>query len=213
MSRAIVIGGTGATGKELIKELIKSSKISHITSLVRKKDESVESDKLEQVVIDFEKMSDHQECFNGCNVGFCCLGTTAKIAGSNANFEHIELGYSSQFSKMAKQGNVESMHVLTSIGTNANSWFTYPRVKGQIEEAMKNDKFNHCSAYRPGLLDRGKTDRIFEKILLPLLPSIPVNTVAKGMLSNYLSEFENPPPIHSFKVFGHRDLFNLAKQL
>ncbi|EGG20721.1 putative transcription coactivator [Cavenderia fasciculata] len=209
-----IVGGTGATGKELIKELIKSSKISHITSLVRRKDESVESDKLDQVVIDFERMSDHQDSFKGNNVAFCCLGTTRKQAGSAENFEHIELGYSSEFSKLAKQENVDSMHLLTSGGANANSWFLYMRVKGQIEEAMKKDQFNHLSVYRPGMLDRGQSDRMVEKILVHILPTIHVNVVAKGMLKNYLNQLDNPPtPIPSFNIIGHRDLFNLAKQL
>ena len=34
--RAIVIGGTGSTGRELVRELISSSRVAKVTSLVRR---------------------------------------------------------------------------------------------------------------------------------------------------------------------------------
>ena len=35
----------------------------------------------EQKVVDFDKISEHKEAFQDCQVGFCCLGTTKGKSG------------------------------------------------------------------------------------------------------------------------------------
>jgi oxidoreductase len=56
------------------------------------------------------------------------------------------------------------MSYVSSQGANPNSWFLYPKTKGEVEEALKNLKFQSTSIYRPGLLDRGSKARLVEKI-------------------------------------------------
>eukprot|EP01133_Synstelium_polycarpum_P001466 gene1466-1703_t len=147
----IVIGGTGATGKELVKELIASNKIAHITSIVRRKDDSIAD---EQVVVDMEKLEERKDLFANHDVAFCTIGTTKKQAGSAEAFRHIDYGYSTTFSRLAKEANVQSMHLLTSTGANANSWFLYMKTKGEIEEEMKRQQFKSLSIYRPAKLEQ-----------------------------------------------------------
>ena len=36
----------------------------------------------EQRVVDFEKLKESPEAFSGFDVGFCCVGTTRRVAGS-----------------------------------------------------------------------------------------------------------------------------------
>ena len=36
----------------------------------------------EQRVVDFEKLKESPEVFSGFDVGFCCVGTTRRVAGS-----------------------------------------------------------------------------------------------------------------------------------
>ena len=54
--------------------------------------------------------------------------------------------------------------VLTSMGSNTNSWSLYLKTKGQIEESSKEEAFEYTSIFRPGLLDRGGDKRTVEKI-------------------------------------------------
>eukprot|EP01133_Synstelium_polycarpum_P001005 gene1005-1132_t len=113
MSRALVIGGTGATGKELIRQLIASNKISHITSIVRRRDETIAD-------------------------------------GSYEAFRHIDFGYSTRFSRLAREANVPALHIMTSSGADPKSWFSYMKMKGEIEEEVKRYQFQSLSIYRPG---------------------------------------------------------------
>ncbi|KYR00799.1 putative transcription coactivator [Tieghemostelium lacteum] len=215
--RAIVIGSTGATGKCLIQELLSSNRFSKVTSIVRKTDDTLKNDKLEQVVVDMENLGAYKELFRNKDAAFCCLGTTRKIAGSTENQKHIELDYSSAFSKLCKEGNVKTMHLVTSQGANKDSWFFYPKLKGEIEEAMRVDNFDSLTIYRPGLLDRLTKDRAtFENVLVAVLPSLKVSTLAKSMRIACEKEFNEQdssfiPPTKPVKIFYNSEIYNLAK--
>ena len=60
-------------------------------------------DWLEQKVVDFEKLEESigQE-LSGCEVGFCCLGTTRKQAGSDAAFRKVDHEYVRTIATLAK---------------------------------------------------------------------------------------------------------------
>ncbi|EFA80926.1 putative transcription coactivator [Heterostelium album PN500] len=209
MLRVIVIGGSGATGKELLKELIASPKVASITSLGRRNVDDLQSEKLNQVIVDFEKLDDYKESFKGQEAAFCCLGTTKKQAGTAEKFRHIELDYSSAFSRLAKEANIEQMHLLTSQGANPNSWFLYMKTKGEIEEAMKRDTFKNLYIYRPGFLNRGATDRFGEKALSYLMSGIPVNTVARSMVKLFERQNEQTPS--GVNVLYNKEIYKESK--
>lgn len=81
--RAVVLGGSGACGRELMEELIRSPKYTSITSLGRREMTFKNpSAKVEQIVIDMEKLDDYKSAFTSQDVAFCCFGTTRKAAGS-----------------------------------------------------------------------------------------------------------------------------------
>ncbi|ELR22699.1 HIV1 Tat interactive protein, putative [Acanthamoeba castellanii str. Neff] len=66
--RAIVLGGTGATGRELVRELIESPKWSRITLINRRQADEFQSDKVEQVVVNMDEMEQHADSFKDHDV-------------------------------------------------------------------------------------------------------------------------------------------------
>ncbi len=48
---------------------------------------------------------------------------------------------------------------------------SYMQTKGQVEHAVLSLRFPRCYLYRPGLLDRGDSKRMIEKVGLLFLPS------------------------------------------
>ena len=76
--KAIVIGGTGATGAYLLQELLASDRITSVTALTRRAI-SVDHPRLNQQIVDFEQLEDVS--ISG-DLAFSCLGTTRKAAGS-----------------------------------------------------------------------------------------------------------------------------------
>eukprot|EP01102_Stenamoeba_stenopodia_P019501 TRINITY_DN7381_c0_g1_i1.p1 TRINITY_DN7381_c0_g1~~TRINITY_DN7381_c0_g1_i1.p1 ORF type:complete len:246 (-),score=48.08 TRINITY_DN7381_c0_g1_i1:254-931(-) len=182
--KALVIGATGATGKSLVANLLKSPTVSKVTILVRRKatDLFQASDKLEEHVINMDEMESHAAAFKDHDVSYCCLGTTRKDAGSAEAFRKVDLEYASVFTRLSKEAGVSHFHLVSSVGANKNSWFLYPQTKGEIEQYVQDQKFKVTSIWRPGLLDRGDAARTVEKIASVFMGSISVETVARAMM-------------------------------
>lgn len=67
------------------------------------------------------------------------------------------------------------------MGSNPNSWFLYPRTKGQVELELAQKQLNLLTIFKPGLLRQRKDARTIEKILgkLPFVPGITARETAE----------------------------------
>jgi oxidoreductase len=195
---AIVIGGTGAIGKYVILELLKNEQFNKVTLLARRKYMSPEApnqefthEKLIQKIVDMDKLDDIKSEFAGHDKAFCCLGTTRKDAGSAENFRKIDYDLIVKFAILCKESNVPQIDVVSASGANANSWFLYPKTKGQADDAILDMNFQRCTIWRPGLLERGSDARPIESFLTAItfgMAGIPVQKVAAAMVKQSLVE-------------------------
>ena len=69
-----------------------------------------------------------------------------------------------RLAKAAQEAGVSHCSVVSSMGAKSSSWFLYMKTKGQVEEGLRGLGFSYTSIFRPGLLRRGNTDRLGEKI-------------------------------------------------
>ena len=86
---ALVLGGTGAIGAELVSQLLSSDACTSLTTLGRR-DEEARAPKHHPVRVDYEDLSASASAFNDVDVAFCALGTTRKDAGSAEAFRRVE---------------------------------------------------------------------------------------------------------------------------
>lgn len=160
---AIIIGGSGLTGTQLLKILLTSNVYEKVVCLVRNASK-ISHPKLEQHVIDFDNPETYEELIEGDDM-FCCLGTTIKKAGSEAEFEKVDLVYPIQFAKIASQRGIRQFSLISSLGANPNSGNFYLRTKGKCEEELRKIGFQSTSIFRPSLLlGNRKEFRLGEKI-------------------------------------------------
>ena len=161
--KAIIIGGTGATGRQLIKQLLKSDKWGEITSIGRKPVlDGEKHDKLQDIVLEnLYDLSSTEELWKGHDVFFNCIGTTRKRAGSAKKFIEIEAGISMEAAKIASHAKISHASVVSASGANHNQWardwihpLLYIRTIGQKEQTVIKNKFNRVSIFRPGMLIR-----------------------------------------------------------
>ncbi|XP_067936050.1 oxidoreductase HTATIP2-like [Watersipora subatra] len=218
LKSAFVIGYTGATGKELVKELAKSKRFERVTLIGRRKVEydDAELQKFEQRVIDYEKLKDLAGEFSGFDVGFCCLGTTRKEAGSAEAFRHVDYDYVHQIGLNCKEGGTKHFHLVSSAGADANSSFLYPQVKGQIESALADMQFERLSIYRPRMLKRSDAARAGEKFFYCLVKPIelispatvvtPCDLLSRAMIVNC-----DTTPTASSEIVFNAQIFELDK--
>ena len=101
------------------------------------------------------------------------------------------------------------------MGTNPNSWFMYPRVKGEAEVELKNKKLDWLTIIKPALIKNRKNPRTVEKIfgMIPLIPKIESREVALSLKT--LAERDREAASTSkegVKVLENKDLLNLLKE-
>ena len=71
------------------------------------------------------------------------------------------MDYVLESAKLLKDANCSDFHLLTSKGSNKDSWFLNPSTKGKVEEAVKEVEFpSRLTIYRreAGEQDRGGAD-------------------------------------------------------
>lgn len=190
---ALVIGATGATGKDLVAQLLEDATFDKIHVFVRH-DIDFHHDKLHVHIVDFDKMEEWKDLLQG-DVLFSALGTTIKKAGSQEAQWKIDYTYQYEVAKAAKTNGVETMALVSSAWATADSKVFYTRMKGQLEEDVKKLGFKHLSIMRPPSLIRKDTDRLGERVSVKLLQALntvgllrsikpmPTSQVAKAMIA------------------------------
>ena len=165
--KALVIGATGATGKELVNLLLESNDYETVSIFVRRS-AGKSHPKLTEHVVDFSNVNSFQSEITG-DVLFSCLGTTLKDAGSKENQWKIDYDIPAEFASAAKQNNVNSLVLVSSYGASAKSSVYYSMMKGKLEDYLQELHFSQYIIFRPGPLIRENTDRFGEKISIKVI--------------------------------------------
>lgn len=165
--KALIIGATGATGKDLVNALLQDANYTQVVTFVRRAG-GITHPKLSEVVTDFDKLEDVTKNITG-DVLFSCLGTTLKAAGSKEKQWHIDYEIPLNFAGIAKRNGVSRIVLLSAYGAAPTSKVFYSKMKGQLEEETIRLAFDQCVIFRPGMLVRKDTDRLGEKLVTPIL--------------------------------------------
>ncbi len=165
--KALVIGATGATGKELVQLLLESADYSEVSIFVRRST-GKSHPKLTEHVVDFSDVHSFQDLITG-DVLFSCLGTTLKDAGSKEKQWKIDFDIPADFATAAKQNNVNSLVLVSSYGASAKSNVFYSMMKGKLEDRLQELNFPQYIIFRPGPLIRENTNRLGEKISVKVI--------------------------------------------
>jgi len=192
---ALVIGATGATGQEIVSQLLEDDSFNSVSIFVRK-EPNITHSKLKTYVIDFSKLEEYKELIKG-DVLFSCLGTTLRDAGSKEKQYLVDYTYQYEFAKIASDNGVPIYSLISSTGANENSPFFYPKIKGKLEEAVKKLPFKIVQIFQPPTLIRQKNlIRLGEKIgikifgflnsfgILKSQKPLPVSNLAKVMIDH-----------------------------
>ena len=151
---AIVLGATGATGRELVKYLIKNPKLTKI-SIFTRKEIGIDDEKLIKHIIDFSCLENYKNIIKG-DILFSALGTTLKDAGSKEKQFLVDYTYQYKFAKIAAENCVSNYSLVSAQGANSSSSFFYLKIKGELEESIKKLNFNTIHIFKPSFLIRQK---------------------------------------------------------
>ncbi|VDC05170.1 unnamed protein product [Peniophora sp. CBMAI 1063] len=180
---AVVFGATGATGRNVLRELLESPAYSKVLEAGRRVTplDSLPAgakDKLVQQTVDFEKLD--AEKLQGYDHVYITLGTSRKAAGGAEAFERIDREYVLNAAKAAKTPGSTTQRLLycSSVGSNPHSHFLYTRSKGLTEQGLADLGYAETFIFRPATLVRHEP-RLVERVLVPVLsvPSLFTDTL------------------------------------
>lgn len=180
---SVIIGATGAVGKEILKEILADNFYNKVYILGR---ESIgklgDEERLTKIIVDFENLNFDTSILEDADV-FASLGTTIKIAGSKENQRKIDVDYTVNFSKLC-EGKVRSFNVVSAIGANSKSKNFYNSLKGELEDKLKVMNLGVLRIFQPSLLISKRDDKRFlEQMFMKVAPIFQL--VLKGKAKKY----------------------------
>jgi len=192
---ALVAGGSGLVGGQLLSLLLQAPEYARVHALSRRP-LPFDHPRRANRVVRFEASLQAQLKGLRCQDAFCCLGSTIREAGSQAAFRAVDYDLVLEFAQLALTCGAERMVVVSALGANAASKNFYLRVKGEMEKALEGMRFRALDILEPSLLLGARRElRVLElsaqlamQLVNPLLlgtwsrfRAIPAATVAAAM--------------------------------
>ena len=190
---AMVAGATGLVGREILAALLADKTYTTVHSAGRRKID-LQHPKLVQHVVDFAKLKG----LPPVDDVFIALGTTIKVAGSQAAFRAVDFDAVVTLARAARARGATQLGVVSARGASAKSPVFYNRVKGEMEAAVSTLGYASVSIAQPSMLagDRAALDQPLRsgeglalsvsRWLKPLIPanyrSVQAADVAAGLL-------------------------------
>ncbi|KAJ7272674.1 hypothetical protein B0H12DRAFT_1091503 [Mycena haematopus] len=154
---ALILGATGQVGGVLLKELIASNTFTRIGEFGRRNTAldklPAGKEKIEQTVIDFEKLDEAGLNKGKWDVVFIAMGTNRKAAGSLEAFERIDREYVINAARAAKsEGHPQRLVYVSSFGADLNASLPYFKSKAMTEAGLAALGYDDTIVFRPGFL-------------------------------------------------------------
>lgn len=164
--RIIMAGATGLVGGLLVRQLD-----GHELTLVgRRQTPDAPATATQRIgpMADWPKLVSQSPC----DAAICCLGTTIRVAGSQAAFQAVDRDAVAAFATAARAAGARHFLMVSSVGANPAARNFYLRTKGEAEAAVQSIGFETLDIFRPGLLrgHRAGTKRPGESFMMAVSP-------------------------------------------
>jgi len=206
---ALIAGSSGLVGTEILNIILNDPDYAEVNSLVRKVS-GLRSDKLKEHVIDFGNLNEFKLDKHIDDV-FCSLGTTIKKAGSQEEFYRVDFTYVVELARLAKSLGTQRFLVVSALGANPKSSIFYNRVKGEMEEAVKQIPFKSIYIFHPSVLSGNRKEvrrgekaaiyllNIFKPLMIGPLSKYRTTEARDVALAMVRAAKQGRPGIHAFE--------------
>lgn len=177
--RVLVAGGSGLVGRELLQILLADPSVAAVHAVGRR-ELTLRHPRLVQHLVDFAALP----ALPRVDEAFIALGTTIKVAGSQAAFRAVDFDAVVAVAKAARAARATRLGVVSAMGADVRSRVFYSRVKGEMEQALSALGFETLVIARPSLLVGNREalgqplrsgEEIGAKVSHWLAPLIPAN--------------------------------------
>ena len=193
---AVLAGATGLVGGECLRQLVGSPRYDRVIVVTRRRlGRSLQHDKLREVVVEFTRLGEASAQLRGDHV-FCALGTTIRKAGSQQRFREVDRDHPLRLAQLTLASGARHFSVVSALGASRSSPFFYSRVKGEMEEGLRQMDWPSLAILRPSVIAGERAEsRPLERLsghLLRFAPAtwrpVAASDIAAAMIATALRE-------------------------
>lgn len=174
--RVMLLGATGLVGGQALQILLEDTRCTALIAPTRRP-LPMSAAKLDNPVLDFEQLPGTAPWW-AVDAVVCALGSTLAQAGSREAFRRIDHDYPLTFAGQAYAHGAATFVLNSAAGADAGSRFFYNRVKGDLEQDLRELGFDSLTLVRPGLIGGERAQKrtgehLASKVLGLLGPVLP----------------------------------------
>src|SRR5476649_2249440 len=171
MAKVLLLGASGLVGRELLRLLQQDPRVSRIIAPSREALPPL-SKLFNPLGRDLTALI--AELDEPVDLFFSCLGTTRKLAGSAKAFRAVDFDLVVSSARAARRHGAKHCLAISANGANPHSRFLYNRTKGEMEQALIEQKWPLLTLARPSLLvGKRQPPRLLEQLCAPVFKLLP----------------------------------------
>jgi uncharacterized protein YbjT (DUF2867 family) len=191
VTRLLLVGATGLVGRSVLQQALADTRVTQVVAPTRRA--LPVHPKLVNPVLDFNALPEDAPWWS-VDAVVCALGTTIKVAGSQAAFYRVDHDLPLRVAELGLRHGARTYALNSALGASADSRVFYSRTKGELERDLRTLGYPSLTLVQPGLIggDRQQS-RPAERLaiavtqgLAPLLPRryrvVPASQIAAHLL-------------------------------
>ena len=149
MSTVLLIGATGLVGGEVLRLALADARVKRVVAPTRRALPT--HPKLLNPLVDFAQLPEDADWW-AVDAVICTLGTTIKLAGSQAAFYRVDHDLPLKVGQLALRHGALAYALNSALGANPASRVFYALTKGELERDLGALGFASLTFVRPGLI-------------------------------------------------------------
>lgn len=191
MKQLMLVGATGLVGSHVLQQALADPEVARVVAPTRKP--LTPHAKLFNPVVDFRRLPEGADWW-AVDAVICTLGTTIRVAGSQAEFYKVDHDHPLEVAYLARRHGARAYAFNSALGADTGSRVFYSRTKGETERDLQAVGYPSLTLVRPGLIrGRRQESRPMEQVAVqlsrlvqPLLPRryrvVPAERIAHHLL-------------------------------
>ncbi len=205
--RIALAGASGMVGRYCLQHLLAHPQVSAVVCMGRKA-LPIQHAKLQQLLLSANGQLEQPVA---ADAFLCSIGTTAKKTTDKATYESIDRGLPVHLATELQRQGCQRVAIVTAMGANPHSGIFYNRIKGLVEEDLKQLKLQSLCILRPSIIDGPRQEsRPGEQIALklmkffaPVIPA-PYRPIHADTISQALVQCGLHAPAGQFTYLSHQ---------
>src|SRR5258706_12147781 len=145
MPRTVALAGaTGLVGREILRGLVADPGVSAIHVLARRAVAGGDA-KVTVHIVDFAALP----ALPRIDEVYLALGTTIKVAGSQAAFRAVDFDANLAVARAALAAGAKRAGLVSAMGASARPGIFYNPIKGELQDALRALPFEWLASWRP----------------------------------------------------------------